>query len=91
MTSRAGIRLSSPTWGPHPFVRSLERARGEPRRPARALGRAVNGLARRARRLAEVVTPEAWAGLALLVGWTALWTLFLVGILEPAAALRLVR
>jgi hypothetical protein len=44
-----------------------------------------------ARRAAADVGPDAIAGLALLVGWTLLWILFLVGILEPASALRLVR
>jgi len=90
MTSPARTRLSPPSWG-RPFVPILGRARVEPRRPARPLGRTVNRIAAGARRLADAVTPEVLAGLALLVGWTVLWVLFLVGILEPAAALRLVR
>lgn len=91
MTSPARTRLSPPSWGPRPFVPILDRARVERRRPARPLGRIVNRMAPRARRLADAVTPEVLAGLALLVGWTVLWVLFLVGILEPAATLRLVR
>jgi hypothetical protein len=90
MTSPARTRLSPPSWG-RPFVHILDRARVEPRRPARSLGHIVNRVAARARRLADAVTPEVLAGLALLVGWTVLWVIFLVGILEPAATLRLVR
>lgn len=90
MTSRAGIRLSSPTWGP---VVTAPTAR--PGRPWGRAGGALAGAVARgaasARRAAADVGPDAIAGLALLVGWTLLWILFLVGILEPASALRLVR
>lgn len=90
MTSRAGIRLSSPSWGP--VVTAPTASPGSPwRRAGAALAVAVARSAASARRAAVDVGPDAMAGVALLVGWTLLWVLFLVGILEPASAMRLVR
>ncbi len=90
MTSRAGIRLSSPTWGPIVTAPAARPSRPW-RRAGSALASAVTHGAAAARRATAGVGPDAIAGLALLVGWTLLWILFLVGILEPASSLRLVR
>lgn len=93
MTSPARTRVSPPSWGPRPSGPALARVRatrGPPRR-ARPIARTVNAAVELARRVEGAVTSEAIAGLALLAGWTLLWILFLLGIVEPAAALRLVR
>jgi hypothetical protein len=95
MTSPARIRVSPPTWGP---ISAAPEARPSPPRGAvgAAAGvlRAAAGLLRaaaRARREAADLGPDAIAAIVLLVGWTLLWVLFVAGIVEPAASLRLVR
>ena len=89
MTSPAQTRVSSPTWGPAAMVPEAPVAR--PRRASRGPGSAVLRGTVRVRRFAAALGPDAIAGLVLLAGWTLLWILFLVGILEPASSLRLVR
>ena len=88
MTSPARIRASPPPWGP---ISAAPEARPSP--PVGAVGAAA-GLLRataRARREAADLGPDAIAAIVLLVGWTLLWVLFVAGIVEPAASLRLVR
>lgn len=93
MSSPARTRLSPPSWGARTLVFASDRtlAAEARRRAARTRGPGVKSVARLARRVARAVTPDVAAGVVLLLGWTLLWILFLVGILEPAAALRLVR
>jgi hypothetical protein len=88
MTSPARIRVSPPTWGP---ISAAPEARPSP--PRRAAGAAAGLLraAARARREAADLGPDAIAAIVLLVGWTLLWVLFVAGIVQPAASLRLVR
>lgn len=89
MSSPARTRVSSPTWGPAATVPEARVAR--PRRGAGArAGAALRGMAS-VRRATADLGPDAIAGLALLAGWVLLWIFFLVGILEPASFLRLVR
>ncbi len=94
MTSPAGSRISPPTWVPGAWAPGRRAATPEPprRRTRRAIERAAGrATLAAARRAASVVTPDAVAAVVLLVGWVALWVLFLLGIVEPASALRLVR
>ncbi len=93
MTSPAGTRFSPPSWGPVPWTPGRHTRTPEPprHRARRAFDRTTRGATLAARRAAAAVTPDAVAGVVLLVGWVALWVLFLLGIVEPAAALRLVR
>jgi hypothetical protein len=63
-------------------------------RPRRAAGTRTGAVLRSmasVRRATADLGPDAVAGLALLAGWVLLWIFFLVGILEPASSLRLVR
>jgi hypothetical protein len=89
MTSPARSRVSAPTWGP--VATEPEARAARPRRAAGAPAGAVLRAAARLRRAAADLGPDAIVGLVLLAGWTLLWIFFLVGILEPASSLRLVR
>jgi hypothetical protein len=88
MTSPARIRVSPPTWGP---ISAAPEARPSPPRGAVGAAAGLLGAAARARREAADLGPDAIAAIVLLVGWTLLWVLFVAGIVEPAASLRLVR
>lgn len=89
MTSPARIRVSPPTWGPTGAMPGAPAARAR-RAPGTPAGPALRRVAR-LRRAATDLGPDAIVGLALLAGWTLLWVFFLVGVLEPASSLRLVR
>jgi hypothetical protein len=88
MTSPARIRVSPPTWGP---ISAAPGARPSPPRGAVGAAAGLLRAAARARREAADLGPDAIAAIVLLVGWTLLWVLFVAGIVEPAASLRLVR
>ncbi len=93
MTSPAGTRISPPSWGPVPWTPGRRTRPPQParRRVRRAIGRAASRATLAARRATAAVTPDAVAAVVLLAGWTALWVFFLLGIVEPASALRLLR
>ncbi len=76
MTSISQAQIASPAWGaPRPLAAS---------QAADGAGARAQQHLRPRRRLPS----ELWAGIALALGWVALWAFFLVAIAHPGAQLH---